>query len=388
MLLPLRYSVRNAIVRKSSAVLTVCGIALTVAVFAGVLSLRAGFRSVYQPRGDENIAIYMRPGASSEGESAIRLEQAEILVKERPEIALNAEGQPLAAMETFLAVYMEQVQGGKVNVPIRGIQPRSLELMGDAVTLLRGRWMQWDSDEIVVGQPLTERMQSARIGDTVLLNLTPFKVVGVFEHNGAQNGEVWGDVNRMMAALDRPFYQRVIARVVDGTDIAALDKELRNHKRTPMQVQSERDYLFGQTRALSFQLAFLAGFLTLIMGASAVLGAMNTMLAAVAARTHEIGVLLSLGYGRIAIFLTFLLESAFMGFLGGIAGVALTLPFDGMGTGLGNFNTFTDVSFEFTLTPELVGMSVGLAFFLGLLGGALPALRAARLSPVDALRGG
>lgn len=387
-MLPLRYSVRNVVVRRSSALLTTLGIALTVAVFAGVLSLRAGFTSVYRSRGSDDIAVYLRPGASSEGESAIRLQQAEILVKERPEIVRDAEGLPLAAMETYLAVYMEQVKGGQVNVPIRGIQPASIELMGDAVRVLEGRWPQWDSDEIVVGKPLTERMVGAHVGDTVTLNLTPFKVVGVFEHDGAQGGEVWGDVNRMMEALDRPFYQRVVARVQPGTDFAALDAALRKDKRTPMQVQSERDYLAKQTGALSVQLAFLAGFLTLLMGGSAVLGAMNTMLAAVSSRTHEVGVLLSLGYGRLSVFLTFLLESALIGLAGGVAGLLLALPFDGMGTGLMNFNTFTDVSFAFRLTPELALQSVGLSFLLGVVGGALPALRAARMQPVEALRGG
>ena len=387
-MLPLRYSLRNVVVRRSSALLTTLGMALTVAVFAGVLSMREGFQSIYRSRGESDVAIYLRPGAGSEGESAIRRQQAEILIKERPEIERDAAGKPLAAMETFLAVYMEQVSGGQVNVPIRGIQQASLEIMGDAVQLVDGRWMRWDSDEVVVGLPLTERMQGARIGDTITLNLTPFKVVGVFTHDGAQSSEVWGDVNRMIEALDRPFYQRVVAQVKPGTDFVALTEQLRSDKRVPMQVLSEADYLAKQTTALSLQLTFLAGFLTLLMGASAVLGAMNTMLASVASRTHEIGVLLSLGYSRIAIFITFLFESALIGLLGGALGVLISLPFDGMGTGLTNFNTFTDVSFAFAVTPRLMLTSVGLSLALGIIGGALPALRAARLPPVTALRGG
>ncbi|MFT7462593.1 MAG: putative ABC transport system permease protein [Pseudohongiellaceae bacterium] len=387
-MLPLRYSMRNVVVRRSSALLTTLGIALTVAVFAGVLSMREGFQSIYRSRGESDVAIYLRPGAGSEGESAIRREQAEILIKERPEIERDAAGKPLAAMETFLAVYMEQISGGQVNVPIRGIQQASLEIMGDAVQLVDGRWMRWDSDEVVVGLPLTERMQGARIGDTITLNLTPFKVVGVVTHSGAQGSEVWGDVNRMIEALDRPFYQRVVAQVKPDTDFAALTEELRSDKRVPMQVLSEADYLAKQTTALSTQLTFLAGFLTLLMGASAVLGAMNTMLASVASRTHEIGVLLSLGYSRTAIFVTFLFESALIGLLGGALGVLISLPFDGLGTGLTNFNTFTDVSFSFDVTPQLMLTSVGLSLALGIIGGALPALRAARLPPVTALRGG
>jgi len=143
MALPIRYSLRNLTVRRSAAALTALGIAMTVAVFAGVLSLNAGFEQLYEPRGDTGLAIFMRPGATSEGESAIQREEADILLKERPEIARNAEGRPLAAAETYLAVYMEKTDGGLTNVPLRGVQPMSIELRGDKVKLVDGRWFEW-----------------------------------------------------------------------------------------------------------------------------------------------------------------------------------------------------------------------------------------------------
>ena len=385
-MLPLRYTARNVLVRRSSALLTVLGIACTVAVFAGVIALREGFESVYQVRGEEDIAIYLRPGASSEGESWITRDIVDIVMKERPEIAQAADGRPLAAAESFLAVYMEQLDGDLTNVPLRGIQPLSLELMGDAVRLVEGRWFEFATDEVVIGRPLTERMRDARIGDTIMLNVTPFKVVGIYEHDGALGSEVWGDAERMIDALDRPGYQRIVARLAPGTDLEAVKDDLGEDRRAAVGVQSEREYLGAQTGALGGALSILAGFLTIVMGSSAVLGALNTMLASVAARTHEIGVLLSLGYSRLSIFMTFLLEAAFIGVLGGVLGVLLTLPFDGLGTGMTNFNTFTDVSFAFRVTPALVAQAFGLAFVLGLVGGALPAWRAARMKPVDALR--
>lgn len=385
-MLPLRYTVRNVMVRRSSALLTMLGIACTVAVFAGVIALRDGFASVYEPRGEEDIAVYLRPGASSEGESWITRDIVEVVMKERPEIARAADGRPLAAAESFLAVYMEAQDGDLTNVPLRGIQPLSLELMGSAVRLLDGRWFEFGTDEVVLGKPLTERMKGAAVGDTIMLNLTPFKVVGVYEHDGAQGSEVWGDVERMLDALDRPGYQRIVARMKPGTDIEAVKASLAGDRRTTVDVKSEREYLEAQTSALGGILEALAFFLTLVMGSSAVLGAVNTMLASVAARTHEIGVLLALGYSRFSVFVTFLLEAAFIGLIGGIAGVLMTLPFDGLGTGMTNFNTFTDVSFAFRVTPQLVLTSFVLAFSLGLLGGALPAWRAARMRPVEALR--
>jgi len=386
-MLPLRYTFRNVLVRRASAVLTMLGIACTVAVFAGVIALRDGLLSVYHPRGDEDIAIYLRPGASSEGESWITRDIVDVVMKERPEIARAPDGRLLAAAESFLAVYMEQVAGGGLtNVPLRGIQPMSLELLGDSVRLVDGRWFAFGSDEVVIGVPLSGRMKNARIGDTLVLNLTPFRVVGIYEQDGVLGSEVWGDVDRMIDALDRPGYQRIVARLRPGTDLAAVQASLAADRRATVEVQSEREYMQGQTNVLGGVLQFLASFLTVIMGTSAVLGAVNTMLASVAARTHEIGVLLALGYSRLAIFFTFLFESALIGLLGGLAGVLLTLPFDGLGTGMTNFNTFTDVSFAFTVGPRLLLESFGLAFVLGLVGGVLPAWRAARLQPVQALR--
>jgi putative ABC transport system permease protein len=386
MALPFAYTFRNVVVRRSSAALTAFGIAMTVAVFAGVLSLRSGFEQLYKPRGDATIGIYMRPGAASEGESAIPRDQTEILIKERPEIEHAEDGHPLAAAELFLAVYLEKLSGGTTNTPLRGIRPASIELQGDRLKLVEGRWLNFGTNEIVVGSPLPGRMANCKVGDTLTLNMTPFKVVGVFQHPGAEGGEIWGDVDRFLAALDRTLFSRVVARVKPGTDFEALSKQLEHDERAPTQVQSEPKYLAAQTEFSGNMLGFLAGLLSVIMGAAAVLGSINTMMASVAARTHEIGVLRAIGYSRRSIFLTFLFESALIGLIGGLLGLLMALPFDGLETGMANWNTFTDVSFAFRLTPELAVKSFVLAFVLGLIGGTLPALRAASLKPVEAFR--
>jgi len=386
MALPLKYVARNVVVRRASAAFSALGIAMTVAVFTGVLALDRGFAQLYVPRGSVERAIYLRPGATSEGESALRREQVEILLKERPEIVRDEAGRPLAAAESYLAVYMEKRSGGTTNVPLRGIQPASITLRGDGLRLVEGRWPEWGRDEVVVGEPLVRRMRDCELGQEIRLNLTPFRVTGVFASDGADGGEIWGDADRMMEALQRPMFQRVIAVVQPGTDFEALRAELAEDPRTPLSLFSEADYLKRQTVFTGATLQVLAGFLTLIMGISAVLGAVNTMLASVAARTHEIGVLLAIGYSRVSIFLAFMLEAALIGLVGGVLGLLIALPFDGFETGMNNFNTFTDVSFAFTLTPELALKAFLLAFGLGLLGGTLPALRAASLRPVEALR--
>ncbi len=386
MALPLGYSWRNLMVRRASTLFTALGIALTVAVFCGVFALRNGFQQLYTPRGETDIAIYLRPGANSEGESAIRREQADIIIKERPEIERDPQGNPIAAAESYLAVYMEKLDGGLTNVPLRGVQRKSFDLLPTPPQIVEGRMLRWGSNEVLVGQPLTSRMRNCQVGDTLTLNLTPFEVVGVFTTKGAAAGEVWGDVDRMMEALERPVFQRVIAKVDRTADLNAISEALREDARTPMQVLSEQEYLSQQTSFLSAGLLFLALFLTVIMGLAAVLGAMNTMLSSVSARTHEIGVLKAIGYKPPQIFGAFVFESALIGLVGGLLGLLIVLPFHGIETGATNWNTFTDVSFSFTLSPQIAVTAFLVAFTLGLIGGALPAWRAARLQPVDALR--
>lgn len=380
------YSIRSLVVRWASALFTAFGIALTVAVFAGILALVSGFEQIYKPRGRGDLAIYLRVGATSEGESGFTRETASVLVKERPEIARNAEGQPMAAAESYLAVYMDKLEGGVTNVPLRGIQPMSLELYGESLRLVEGRWLSFGADEVVIGRPLTARMRGCRLGDTVMLNVTPFKVVGIYELDGVQGAEVWGDVDRMMDAMARPIYQRVIAKLSAGVNLENAAEELKSDARTPAQLRSERDYLAKQTGALSGGLRALAVLLAAIMGLAAVLGAINTMLAAVASRTHEVGVLLAIGFAPRSVFLAFLLESALLGIAGGILGVLLVLPLHGLETGAMNWNTFTDVSFAFQVTPSLMVTAVSLALILGVVGGTFPAWRASRLRPVEAIR--
>jgi ABC-type antimicrobial peptide transport system permease subunit len=277
----------------------------------------------------------------------------------------------------------------------------SFRMSEDGPRIVDGRMLQWGADEVIVPERLVSRFQGCALGDTVMLNLTPFRVVGTFRSEGVYDGEIWGDVERVMDALERPYFQRIIARVDAATidreaatadreegesSIEALSARLRSDARAPLSIQYEREYLAMQTTAISGMLANLARFLTVIMGIAAVLGAMNTMIAAVSARVHEIGVLKSIGYRPQQIFGAFLLESGIIGLVGGVLGLFLVLPFHGVETGLTNWNTFTDVSFSFRLSPRIAVNAFVIASILGLVGGALPALRAARLQPVDALR--
>jgi len=385
---PLSYGVRSLWVRRASTVLTVFGIASTVAVLAGLLALQQGFAAMFAAHGRADLAVFLRPGAGSEGESAFGREDVDVLVKSVPEIATDGDGRPLAAAELYLAVRRRKLDGGETNVPIRGVQPATFALRGDEVRLVEGRRFAPGTDEVIVGRALVDRIRGCRLGDVLSVNTTPFRVVGAFESEGAFRSEVWGDADRLMEALERPVFNRVIAQVRPGTDVAALSARLEEDKRVAAKVLREDEYLQGQTTALSAVFVFLGTVLSLLMGLAAIFTGTNSLLSAVSARTHEIGVLLSLGFRPWAIFVSFLFEALMLGLLGGAVGCLVVLPLDGVQTGTTNFQTFTEVAFAFRTTPLVLGVAVALAVVLGLLGGAFPAWRAARLPPVAALRRG
>ncbi len=387
-LVPLTYNFRSLVARSGNTWLTVLSIAATVAVLAGVLSLQAGFERMFAGGGRDDMVIMLRPGATSEGESGFDRDRAQIALKEIPEFATDTAGKPIAAGETFLAALLPRLDGGETNVPLRGVMPNTFTIHGESFRVLEGRQLEPGTDEVIVGRAVSERMQNAQIGDTLTINVTPFRVVGVFESTGAYATEIWGDVDRMQAALETQHYSRIIAQLAPGADIEALKTRLETDQRIPAKVLTEREYLESQTGALSGLLFFIGGFLSIIMGIAAVFTGINAMLSAIASRTHEIGILLATGFRPWAVFVAFQLEAALLGLLGGIAGVLLVLPLNGMQTGTTNFATFTEVSFAFQTTPMTMLVAVIFAVMLGLVGGAWPALRAARMTPTQALRRG
>jgi putative ABC transport system permease protein len=404
MFVPITYNLRSLWVRKSATLLTVFGIGATVAIISGVLALQQGFKTMFTAGGRDDVAVFLRPGATNEGDSQFSRERGLQLIKKLPEIAEGPEG-PLAAMEAFTAVLLERTSGGLTNVPLRGVQATTFTIRANELKIVEGRNFTPGSDEVIVGKRLVGRIEHCQLGDVIEINTSPFRVVGVFEHEGSFGGEIWGDLDRLLAVLDRYGPNRVLAQLKPGVKLGAPDPMLAFQRQDPVEpepgtlaarlledhevpakVMTERQYLNAQTAFLSFTLLGLVGALGLIMGLAAVFSATNTMLSAVAARTAEIGILLSMGFRRIPIFLSFLLESLLLGLLGGLAGCVMALPFNGIDTGTMNFQTFTELQFAFRVTPTVLTTAVVFALVLGLLGGALPAWRASRMAPTEALR--
>ena len=384
-LVPLRYNLRSLFVRSSSTLLPVCAIGATVAVLAGMLSLQQGFVNLFQERGRTDLAVFLRKGATSEGESGITREQCAILTKEVPEVERNAEGQPLASAELFLAVRLRKFDGGETNVSIRGVEQMTFAVQGDDIRIAEGKRFAPGSDELIVGEGLTSRIANCKVGDVLRINTVPFRIVGVFAGKGGYRSEIWGDLERLSAALQRPVRSRVVAKVAEGTDLAAVEARYTDDLRLQPKVQTEQAYLASQTQRLSLTFTILGSFLALIMGIAAIFTGTNSMLAAIGARTHEIGILKAVGYRPAAIFASFLGEAILLGVLGGAVGCLLVLPFQGAETGTMN-QTFSEVTFAFRTTPLVMASSIGFAALLGLVGGMWPAWRAARMTPVQALR--
>ena len=387
-LIPFAYNRRSLLARKSSTLLTILSIAATVAVLAFMLSLQQGFATMFAERGRTDLAVFLRPGANSEGESGFPRDRLDILAKSLAEIQTDENGQPLASGEMFLAIRRFKRDGGEVNVAFRGVQQPTFAIHGDDFEITEGRNFAPGSDELIVGTPLAARLRDCQVGDVLTVNTTPFRIVGHFRHKGPHASEIWGDAERLQEALERPSFQRVIAVMRPGTDVEALAERLESDRRVPAKVLTEREYLVSQTTALSVTFVVIGTFLAVLMGIAAVFTGTNSMLAAVSARTHEIGILLSLGFRPHALFVSFLLEAVLIGALGGIAGCVLILPLNGIQTGTMNMQTFSEIAFGFRITSTVLVSAVVFAMLLGLFGGAIPAWRAARMTPTQALRRG
>lgn len=386
-LVPVGYSVRSLLTRRSSTLLTICAIGATVAVLAGMLSLGAGFATMFQERGRSDLAVFLRKGATSEGESGLTREQCEVLTKEVPEVARDDQGRPLASAELFLALLLARNDGGKTNVALRGVEPMTFAIHGDDLRIEAGRNFTAGADELIVGHNLVDRVADCRVGDVLKINTVPFRIVGTFTGKGGYASEMWGDLERLSAALQRPVRSRVLARVAPDADLAAMQKRYDDDLRVQPKIETEREYLSSQTSDLQSTFVGAGLFLAIVMGIGALFTGINSMLSAISARTHEIGILLAIGYRPFAILVAFLFEATLLGLCGGVVGCLLVLPLQGLQFGTMN-QTFSEVVFGFRTTPAVMAQAVLFAAMLGLVGGLWPAWRAARMAPTQALRRG
>lgn len=380
------YNLRSMVVRKATAAMTAGGIAMVVAVFVMTLAIAQGFRATLVASGSPQNAIVLRKGATAETVSAV-LRPDVPLVESLPQIARGPDGRPMASPELVVIISLPRVTDNQpANVPVRGVGVKAFDLR-DHLTFTEGRRFTPGTREINVGRLATGRFKGLSLGSDVRFGSTTWKVVGVFTADDAAfESEVWGDADLMQPAFQRNGYQSMTVRLADPSMFDSFKAAVEGDPRLMLQPQREQEYYTEQSRPVTTLISVFGTFVTLILSVGAMAGAMNTMYAAVAYRTREIGTLRALGFGRLRIVSAFLAESIALAFVGGIAGCILALPVHGLSTGTTNFSSFSEVAFKFRITPQLLVGGLIFAMVMGAIGGLLPAIRAARIPVARALR--
>ncbi len=386
MALLVSYSLHNLLARRLTTALTAGGMALVVFVFAAALMLAEGLHSTLVQTGTPGNAVVLRKGSKSEIESVVERSAAS-LVETRPEIARAGDGTPLAAREVVVLINLAKRGTGQAsNVVLRGIGEKSLTLRPQ-VRLTSGRMPHFGSSEIVAGEGVARRFKGAGLGETLRFGLREWTVVGIFDAGATGfNSEIWGDVDQFMSAFRRGAYSLILAKLARQDDLAAFRQGLETDPRLQLDVKAETVFYAEQSEMMATFLRILGVSLTAIFSIGAMIGAMITMHAAVAGRTGEIGTLRALGFPRRSILWAFVLEALLLGLLGGSAGLVAASGLQFFTISTMNFQTFAELAFGFSLTPGIVLASLGFGLGMGLLGGLIPALRAARIKIVDALR--
>lgn len=389
MAIPLVYNVRSALNRPVSTATTALGIGLTVAIFVGALALAAGFQASLVATGSPDNALVLRKGADSEISSAVSLEGASI-IRAHGAVAAGPDGRPLASPELVVVVNKPRLGiEGSSNVTVRGVDPSAIAVRGK-LAVVEGRMFTPGSDEIIVGHRIAGRFANCEIGDKLRFEQRDFTVVGHFEAGGsAFESEIWGDAAVLMPAMHRDgAYQTLVFRMKDPAQFDWIKKELESDPRLPVQVKRESAFYAEQSQMFTAIITVIGSFITAIMAVGAIFGAANTMFANVSSRTREIATLFVLGFRPWAVAVSFLFESVFISVLGGIVGCLLALPLNGITSSTTNFQSFSEQAFRFQVTPGIMLTALVFSAVLGVVGGFVPAIHAARQPIARTLRGG
>ena len=385
MAIPLAYNLRNLVVRKTTTIMTAFGIALTVAVLVADLALVHGLRTAFQASGNPQQILVLRKGATAEVSSSVT-RQAYQDLKFMPGIAVNGAREPMASPEVVTVINLPGIDSPKgMNITLRGLPPAGMEMRDTKIQ--EGRWFRSGQREVVVGKSVAKRYPGARLGKRVRFGKGEWEVVGVMDGGqSAINSEIWGDLNQIGSDFNRQdSFSSILIRATDAAEVPALVRSLEDDRRLNVSAMSERDYYDRQTSA-GAPMQFLGVLISAIMAVGSSFAAMNTMYAAVARRSKEIGTLRALGFSRGSIMLSFLVESLLLSMLGGILGCVLVLPLNNVTTGVGSFITFSEIAFNFRVDPASMITGIAFAMVVGAIGGLFPARMAAHKDVLVALR--
>ena len=373
--------------RLGSSVVAIIGIGGVVIVFTAVLSIAEGFRAAMRGTGDPRTVIVMRSGSDTEMTSAFSGDEAR-LVGEAPGIERGADG-VLASSELFVIIAVPLSRSGTdANVPLRGVRPVALAVRPQ-MKIAEGRMFTPGTSEIVVGRAASRQFAGLSVGSTVRSGKTSWQVVGIFDAGGSvAESELWCDASVLQGAYQRGnSYQSVYLRLASDDTLQQLKDALTTDPRLNVTIVREPDYYAQQSQVLQNVIRTIGIGIGVLMGLGAIFGAVNTMYSAVASRTRELATLRALGFGATPVVLSVLGEALLLSLVGGtIGGLLAWAAFDGYQTATMNWQSFSQVAFAFAVTPALLLRGLVYAAIMGLLGGLLPAIRAARLPVVSALR--
>jgi len=385
MKLPISYNLRNLAVRKTNTVMTALSVALTVAVLLADLALINGLREAFTATGNVRNVLVSRKGATSELNGGATRQQFQD-VKFKPGLARNASNEPMASLEFLSVVLLKSTDtGANSNISLRGLLPAGVELRD--VKIGEGRWFNPGQREIVVGKSTAKRYPEARIGKQIRFGKGFWTVVGIMDAGqSATSSEIWGDLNQFASDFNRDNQlSSITVRATDEASVPALVNSINDDIRLNMSARTEVEYFTAQTVS-GAPIQYLGYLVSVIMAVGSSFAAMNTMYASVARRAKEIGTLRILGFSKGTIMLSFLLESLLLSGIGGIIGCILVLPLNNVTTGISSFASFSEVSFNFSLTPGIMAGGLAFALFMGAIGGVFPARSAANKEILTALR--
>ena len=386
MKIPLIYNVRSLGRRPVSSAMTALGVALVVGVFIAMLALANGFKMALVRTGSPDNVVVLRKGADSELSSGISRDNAEIIAA-LPQIAAASDGSPLVSPEVFVPTNLDAAGAGEAQLVVtRGVTTRAFEVRR-GIRITEGRMFTPGRDEVIIGTAIAPKLAHSAVGDTVHLAGRGWLVAGHFSAGGsAFESEIWGENEQLMPVLRGQVYQVVAFRLKNPSQFDAAKQALENDPRLQVDAHRESDFYASQSLVLRQILNFLAFFITTIMAVGAVFGAINTMYAAVASRTSEIAVLLTLGFKPRSVLASFLAEATFLALVGGLVGCLVAIPINGVVTSTTNWSSFSMIAFSFLVTPRILVTGVLFAVVMGVLGGFFPARRASRVPVVQAIR--
>jgi len=386
MKIPLNYTIRNLGTRRLTTGITVLGIALVVFVFSAVLMMAYGVQKTLIATGSDENVLVARKAANGEISSIIDRQTANVILT-LPYIAKTSDGKPISSGEPVVIINLNKSTGGLSNVTVRGVSQQVFTLRPQ-VRLKEGRMFNWGARELITGVAIAERFDGSGIGDVVRFAGDNWTIVGLFDAGGSGfDSEMWGDADQLLDAFNRSAYSTMTFRLDQPKAFpefkTAFDKEPRLQQFEP---KIERRYFEEQSELMAGFISILGIFITVIFSAGSTIGAMITMYAAVANRTVEVGTLRALGFRRRSVLSAFLMESLLLSLIGGLLGLFFASFLQFFTVSTLNFGSFSELAFSFALSPTIVISSLSFALLMGLLGGFLPSVRAARLNIVNALR--